>query len=293
VLRSGRRRQQEMAEREAAGENLWTKSISEEARVKVKLAAADTIGDVADGVYRYAHGLLCREWGQERFITASTNATSDLIGALQLGDDELVTDVIEALYEGIRYCALDFSYYGPRPVAGPGYFAEQINRILQHERIAFQLIEGRMIDLESEELHVAVVAPALRLLSGRKGFEKVEIAYRNAIEELLDERPDNAITDAGTALQETLTALGCQGNALGPLIGDARKRGLLAPHDAKFDQAIADLMDWVSADRSQLGEAHHVSAATPEDAWLSVHVVGALVLRLASGPPRSHSAQAS
>jgi hypothetical protein len=146
-----------------------------------------------------------------------------------------------------------------------------------------------MVDLESEELHVAVVAPALRLLSGRAGFDKVEVAYRDAIKELSDGKPDDAITDAGTALQETLTALGCSGNSLGPLISDARRRGLLAPHDAKLDQAISNVMDWVSADRSQSGEAHHVSDATVEDAWLILHVVGALILRLVSGPPRGSS----
>jgi hypothetical protein len=76
---------------------------------------------------------------------------------------------------------------------------------------------------------------------------------------------------------------------LGPLIKDAKKRGLLAPHDARLDKAISDVMDWVSADRSESGEAHHVSGASVEDAWLIVHIVGSLILRMASGPPRSGS----
>jgi hypothetical protein len=113
--------------------------------------------------------------------------------------------------------------------------------------------------------------------------------YQKAIMELAASHADDAITDAGTALQETLTVLGCSGNSLGPLITDARKRGLLAPHDAKLDQSISNIMVWVSADRSELGEAHHVSDATVEDAWLIVHIVGALILRLASGPPRGTS----
>ena len=55
--------------------------------------------------------------------------------------------------------------------------------------------------------------------------------------------------------------MGCRGNALGPLISDARGNGLLAPHDARLDQAISSAMEWVSADRSQSGGAHHVSSA--------------------------------
>jgi hypothetical protein len=199
------------------------------------------------------------------------------------GGDDVVTDVIEALYS-----ALNSSRYstGRRPVAGPDYFSGLVNRILREERIAFELVEGQIVDFESEEMHSSVVAPALRLLSGRTGFDKVELAYRKSIMELSVRHADDAITDAGTALQETLTTLGCGGNSLGPLIGDARKRGLLAPHDAKLDQSISNIMDWVSADRSTLGEAHHVSDATVEDAWLIVHVVGALILRLATGPQR-------
>jgi hypothetical protein len=59
VLRSGRNREQDLAEREAAGENLWTKTFSEETRVKIKLAASDTAGRYArDDVYFFAHALL-------------------------------------------------------------------------------------------------------------------------------------------------------------------------------------------------------------------------------------------
>lgn len=40
-------------------------------------------------------------------------------------------------------------------------------------------------------------------------------------------------------------------------------------------------MDWVSADRSERGEAHKSGSDDRADAWLAVHVVGALILRLA------------
>lgn len=73
--------------------------------------------------------------------------------------------------------------------------------------------------------------------------------------------------------------VGCKGNALGPLADDARKRGLLAPYDRK-------IIDWVSADRSDKGDAHNATPASRDDAWLAVHVVGALILRLAGDANR-------
>ena len=59
-----------------------------------------------------------------------------------------------------------------------------------------------MIDLGSEELHAGVVAPALRLLAGRHGLDKVEVAYQDAIKEISNGNPDDAITDAGTAARD-------------------------------------------------------------------------------------------
>jgi hypothetical protein len=287
-LRSGRRRQRELVEREAAGESFWTTDFTPEVRTKVKLAAADTIGHTAgDKVYPYAHGLLTRQWGRNRFTAAASNPTEDVIGALTVGDSEMVPDVIEALGVSIDFFIHNHQQPWERPTAGIGYFSNEMNRIFREERVAYQLIEGEMVDLEAEELHAEVVAPALRLLSGRRGFEGVEIAYKDALREIANGDADDAITDAGTALQEALAALGCSGNSLGPLIADARRRNLLAPHDARLEKAIADVMEWVSADRSQSGEAHHVSSASIEDAWLIVHIVGALILRLASGPPRA------
>ena len=90
-----------------------------------------------------------------------------------IGDDELVADVVEALYAAIKHAVESFSTSAIRPVAGPKSFADHVNRILREQRVAFELIEGQMVDLDSEELHVAVVAPALRLLAGRAGFDKV------------------------------------------------------------------------------------------------------------------------
>jgi hypothetical protein len=158
--------------------------------------------------------------------------------------------------------------------------AEGIDRVLREERIAIRLVDGELIDFSSEELHEEVVAPALRLLGGRAGWEPVESAYRDALEEI-GRNPADAITDAGTALQEALTLAGASGNSLGPLAKSARKKGILAPHDGPLSEGIAKIIDWVSADRSEKGDSHNAEEAGPEDAWLAVHVVGALILRLA------------
>lgn len=162
---------------------------------------------------------------------------------------------------------------------------EVINGILSEERIGYELINDQMVGFESKELHQEVVAPTLRLLSGLAGWDKVESAYQDALKEISGGNAPDAITDAGTALQEALTVLDCKGNALGPLVTSARKKGLLGPHDSKLTDGLEKILDWVSADRSTLGDGHKGGGvATQEDAWFTVHVVGGLILRLAGRP---------
>jgi hypothetical protein len=132
-------------------------------------------------------------------------------------------------------------------------------------------------------MHAQVVEPTLVLLHGKQEFANAERAFRDALEELTAGKPDDAITDAGTALQEALTALGCKGNKLGDLIKDAKNTGWFGPRDSPLADSIAKIHNWVAAERNA-GEAHRVSEATKDDAWFVVHVVGAAIVRLAAGP---------
>ncbi|MDR7312016.1 hypothetical protein J2S40_003074 [Nocardioides luteus] len=166
-------------------------------------------------------------------------------------------------------------------------FARDVNEVLAEHRLAFKFVEGELIPFSSDELLQKIVEPALRLLIGQK-FAGAHSAYLNALREIGGGSPADAITDAGTALQECLVALGCRGNALGPLIKDAKKNGLLGGHDQQLMDGIEKFMHWANADRNTTGDAHWASEAVVADAWLMVHVVGALMVRLVDpGKPRT------
>lgn len=281
-LFKNRRRQAELEAREAAGESFWTREFDEAARNKIVLAMWDMDRPWAnvtnDTPLENAKRLVARQfgWHQLEGVTGR-GALSQIVQ--KEPDGEIVASIIEAVAWALA---------NTRFVAGSwemaARFEERINHVCSTHRIAYELIEGEMVPFDSKEMHEAVVAPTLRLLSGRSGWEHVEAAYQDALREIGEGNAADAITDAGRALQAALEVAGARGNALGPLVKDAKKKGLLGNHDETLTDGIGKFMDWVSAERSEMGEAHKSGTDERADAWLAVHIVGALVLRLAEGP---------
>jgi hypothetical protein len=267
VLYAERKRQQALADREALGETLWSEAIERPAMVKIAdvwkaLRNQHPYSSMMDSTVKR---LMTRSLGVED----PSYFPNDFIDVM---DTDLALSYIEAVY-----MALEIS--NMRSI-----FEEQVNEVFNAHRVAFRLVKGQIVPFSSDELHVEVVEPALRLLIGDSRFGSAAATYVSALKEISKDEASNAITDAGTALQETLQALGCSGNALGPLIKDAKRKGLIAAHDQALAAGIEKFLDWASADRSEKGDAHKHSDASLDDAWLMVHIVGALIVRLAGSP---------
>jgi hypothetical protein len=278
VLFNRRKRLRERAQAEARGESFWTSGFDQKVRARLMYAARDTGGQSLGTVWESARLLILKDEGLFQLSDADAHPSEDFLKYFFACPDDMMPTTIEALHLAMDDIARGHHPYG----AKPHHFAEGIRAILAEERVAYDFSDGHMIPFESKELHQAVVEPALQLLHNPQ-FEKTERAFRQALEELSKGTAGDAITDAGTALQETLTALGCDGNRLGLLIKSAKAKGLLAAHDARMTQAIEDVMEWVAADRSEKGDSHKADAATKEDAWFTIHVVGALIVRLVGG----------
>lgn len=260
TLRSRRERDRMLTEREASGESLWTEAFDSRAvtRLNEIWRLMDEVHYERTGNYRRSSEVAAMLRIQGGWtVPAALSA-----GALQPSNKQNLEFTLDILEAFIKTFASDFVDID-----------DEVNTVLREHRIGYRVVEHEVLSRGSDELHVSVVEPALRLLIDSR-FAKAHDAYMDALKEITAGKPGDAITDVGTALQETLTALGCSGNALGPLITDAAKRGILAPHDRK-------IADWVSADRSATGDAHHHSVASEADAWLAVHVAGALIVRLA------------
>lgn len=280
MLYSRRKRLKELSEAETRGESFWSEHFDENARMRLVYALNSACGNDPQIIEAYAiraRRLILEELGLPFLRRRDANPYPDLRECIIDGDDEFLPNVIEAIYRTLADFVPDYTRPG-----SPSRFADTVNTVLREHRISFEFVGAEIVPLASQELHAEIVAPALRLLSGRTGWAKIEAAYQDALGEIANGKSTDAITDVGTALQETFIALECKGNALGPLVKSARDKGLLGPHDMLMTDVIERLVHWVSADRSERGDSHKVAEITTQDAWLAVHVVGALILRLAS-----------
>ena len=265
-----------MAQREASGESLWTTRFDKEFRIKLIYAMRDST-DNSQIHFDRACGELKREFGRAFLASPANDSPKDLEEfVLSCPDEELVT-VIEIFYHiclNQQIASLAAAY------AAGLIFKEKVKALLRVDRIAYELIDGMMIPVESFELHASIIEPTVRLLRNLTGWEKVQDAYLEALDEIKNNKPDNAITDASRALEEALNFLGCEGNSLGKRINDGIKKGVFSSHDKPMLDEIDKVMHWVSADRSEKGDAHLSPIANLDDAWFHVHIVGAVLVRL-------------
>lgn len=287
MLYGRRKRLAELAAREAAGESFWTDRFDQIVRTKILFAFQHASMTDAN-CYAYARKLILEDEGRLYLFGSSLDFYNDLKQFLFTCEDEMVPTVVEAMAQACaRRSKPGHAITNPKQRELALTFEPSVSVVFREHRISFDLTEQQMVPFSARELHQEVVAPALSLLAGRSDLDKVESAYRSALEEIASSKPADAITDAGTALQEMLYALSCQGNSLGPLIASAKAKGFLAPHDSPMLVAVDKVLHWVSADRSEKGDAHEVSTATVEDAWFTVHIVGAIILRLSKASTRA------
>jgi len=159
------------------------------------------------------------------------------------------------------------------------------NDVLLEERVGWLYLHHRFRRRESQPLHVDVIQPMEALLSADPRFDAAERAYGEATNNLAQGNYGSAVSLTYSAVQETLQALGATGNDLGALFASAKEKGFLRAADSQLLQAIKNLLSWLTANRSERGNAHGASSATRHDAQFAVNTAASLMLRLMQFPP--------
>jgi hypothetical protein len=165
------------------------------------------------------------------------------------------------------------------------HFVEMVNDFLLAARVEWHFDEGHFTPRGNSVLYAEVVKPASVLLDEDPKFAQASAGFQAAITRLSENKPDVAITDAASSVQEFFRALGVQGNSISKQLDNAQKVGVITTYDRHL---LKPFVDWTNSDRSERGNAHHhrEGDASKSDAWLAVHVAAALMVRLSNEEPR-------
>jgi hypothetical protein len=141
--------------------------------------------------------------------------------------------------------------------------ASEINRIFEEEGVGYRWVGGRLVRFDGEITHTEATLPALNALAaGRFGaaegeFDAAVAAYgRGAWRDTL--------THANAALESVLKiATGKRGTA-GPLIAEAKKKGLIPDYLEASAESLAEMAHAVPAARGQQGSSHGLGDKPPK-----------------------------
>lgn len=210
------------------------------------------------------------------------------------GGDEERLDALAAVVNAFVWLAehdeeLEDSGYSNRPDLEPEYhvdtFLEVVNDRLLHARVDWVFEDGRFQERGNYVMHSEVLRPATILLTDDPDFALASAAFQSALTRLSKGETDVALTEAATSLQEFFRALGVDGNSVSDQLDNAQRAKAISGADRSL---MKPLIAWVNADRSDRGNAHRHRAGdvSKADAWLMMHVVGALMVRLSNREPR-------
>lgn len=146
---------------------------------------------------------------------------------------------------------------------------------------------GEVVLSEHAGTHAEVEGPSLEALH-RAGWPDVANKMREALREILEGNPGDAVTDVGTGLQMAFARAGYSGKTLGAQIRSATDRkaadgASFAGLHTKLGDAALALSEWLSTVRNIGSDAHHGPEVTGVEAELAVRMGLALAVWLADG----------
>ena len=274
MLFSQRKRQAELMRRMRAGENLWVDEFDERFRNQLIFAMFEC-SDYPEVYLEASQYALVKTYGKPYLANPNARRAQDFLSFVMTSTSNEIADCIEVFIEKLddRNLSSRTHHY-----SGSSNFEIEIREKLIDNLIAYDLIDGKIVQRGEQKLYVDVIEPVLEYLTTQSRFTPTRKAFLEGLDQIKQKNAPNAITDFATAISEMLRALGASGTVLSALNASARSLKLLSEHDRK-------LIDWIASERNS-GEAHTISDSTIDDAWLHAHVTAALILRLSKTTPR-------
>jgi len=162
---------------------------------------------------------------------------------------------------------------------------ETVNDILLAARVEWHFADGEFVQRGNSVLYADVVKPATILLDSNPKFSVASSSFNTAITHLSENKSAIAVTEAAVSVQEFFRAIGVNGNSISDQLDAAKNANVITGEDRAL---LKPFVGWMNADRSNRGIAHfhREGDVSKADAWLAIHIAGALIVRLSNEDPR-------
>lgn len=276
---SERQRQKDLAEKEAKGQSFWSTELNLNTRNKI-IYALNNLSYRPEIIKNRIRYKLMSNYGVACLHDSDLTGHIDYDQTVQKGEIARVLDLIEATYFELYEASL--MHIGEAVNGAQLKYETAINDIFLLDRNSYTFREGQIHQFSEQFSYEEILFPAINLLNLKSEYVEVNIKYKEALEEISRNKPADAITDAGTALQIYLEIKGFPGKVLGDQIKALKISKTLSGLDMKLLDVLVQCVEWISGVRNQKSDAHPGQKGELEDAWLVLRILGSLILRLES-----------
>ncbi|MDD4460565.1 MAG: hypothetical protein PHQ24_12315 [Proteiniphilum sp.] len=162
--------------------------------------------------YEFIVNTLCREYGLFKLPGAKDYGDREYITELanfflQVDDVEKALDAIELSFRVIDRLTRSWEYLRRNDASERADQAiSELNSRLKEHGVGFQFVEGEIVRVDSELLHVEAVKPALRLLN-EKDSQGAQQEFLSAYEHYRHGKNKEALNDCLKAFESTMKAI--------------------------------------------------------------------------------------
>lgn len=162
--------------------------------------------------YELIVNTLCREYGLFKLPGARDSGDRNFIAELanfflQVDDVEKALDAIELSFRVIDRLTRSWEHLHRNDASECADHAiSELNNRFKEHGVGFQFVEGEIVRVDSELLHVEAVKPALRLLN-EKNYQGAQQEFLSAYEHYRHGKNKEALNDCLKAFESTMKAI--------------------------------------------------------------------------------------
>lgn len=188
--------------------HIWTDTLGSDRDYYDTYGHADSV----KSAYKFIVDTLCREYGLFKLPTAEKynermylNELANYL--LQVDEVEKQLDIVELSFRYIDRLTREYRHLGRSNASERADDAiNELNSRFKEHGVGYQFVEGEIVRVDSELLHVEAVKPALRLLNERK-YKGAQQEFLSAYEHYRHGKNKESLNDCLKSFESTMKAI--------------------------------------------------------------------------------------